>query len=432
MLHEYLDNNLSITTNNDDIFMIKIILDCGAINETKGIMGYSHLLEHVKFNKFKSNDVNIESGLINAYTSKDQTAYYVKCTEDRMKYAVELCVNIVFNTEFSDNRLQNEKKIVYEEMYMTRSNDFLYNTLLETIMNKRNNNYTNKIIGRKTDLRKATNDSLKKYNDFFYCLKNAKIICSCANKNKSLLRKTLLKMLTKYKAPLEPPTLKPLYNTNLDECDFKRFDYSMIVHSNPFSETNAVYLIFKTFEGSSVKHLYLHLIMYILSNNNKNSLLFKSLREKQGVVYNIKSSLDIYKHFGIYCIGFNTSENNIQSIMVDVFQIMNDYLFTKKKMTLKKFEKYKRMYLNHFKYMMSTSDNAFQFITTFSYLNEHFSIEKYIQMIEGFSLDSFVKFCNEALNLNKLGCYIISKKLSQKEYANAFKNVLQKFKNEVH
>ena len=56
---------------------------------------------------------------------------------------------------------------------------------------------------------------------------------------------------------------------------------------------------------------------------------------------------------------------------------------------------------------------------------------EYIEFIEKMTLDNFTKVCNEALNLNKLGCYVISKKLSQKENSIAFKNILQKFKNEV-
>lgn len=430
MLKQYINKNLFINTNNDKIFMIKIAINCGSINESNGISGYSHLLEHVKFNKFKSDDVDFETGIMNAYTSKDLTVYYVKCNEEYMKRAIDVCVNIVFNTNFGDNLLENEKKIVYEEMYTTRTNDFLYQTMLDTIMDS-NNKYTNKIIGNKNDLKKATNKKLQHYNDYFYNLVNAKIYCSCSDKKKGVLKKLLHTSLHKYNASITNPLCKKIYGTDIDECDFKRFNYSMIVHNTSFSDVNAVYLVFKTLSGSDVNHLYLFLLKHILSHNNKNSLLFSMLREKKGLIYNINSNLDIYKHFGIYCVGFNTSSDSVSSIFEDIFKIMNDYIFTKKKMTEKKFKKFKMLYLNNLRYNLSQTDYAFQFMMNFVYLKEPFTIEKYVQMIENLTLDEFIRICNESLNLNKMGCYIISKKLSQKEHINAFKNVLEKFKNEV-
>ena len=431
MLSEILKEKLFITTNNDNIFIIQIVLNCGAINESKGIMGYSHLLEHIKFNKFKNDKIEADSGIMNAYTSKDQTTYYVKCTEDKIKYAIELCVNIVFNTEFSDNRLENEKKIVYEEMYMTRTNDFLYNTLLETIMDKKKNNYSNKIIGRKADLRNATNKSLKAYNNFFYHLRNAKIVCSCSKNKKSKVVKLLETTLSKYNVPLECPTPQKYYNTHLDPCEFRRFNYSMIVHYNPFSEVNAVYLVFKTFDGQNADNLCMYFINYVLAYNNKKSLLFNMLREKQGLIYNIRSNIDLYKHFGMYLIGFNTSEDNIDDIIKDIFQIIYDYLLTQRKMTKSKFEKFKKMYLELVKFEMSDTNKAFEYMMRFNYMDKVMPLGEYIEFIEKMTLDNFTKVCNEALNLNKLGCYVISKKLSQKEHTIAFKNILQKFKNEV-
>lgn len=433
MVDTYLKNNLLINTNNDKVFMIEIIIECGAINESKGIRGFSHLLEHIKFNKFKNSNhkdiFTIESGSINAYTSKDQTAFYIKCNEDKMKDAIELLINIVFNTDFSNNKLANEKKIVFEEMYMSRSKQFLYNVLFETIMNN-DNLYSNHIIGSKIDLEEATNEKLKLYNNYFYTLDNASIVCSCSTNKVKELTSILKKNIIKYKVPLTRDNPKQLYNTFKDDCDFRRFNYSLIVHNNSHSEVNAVYLIFKTHNRSNSNFIFMYLINFILASNNHKSLLFKHLREDKGLIYNINNNIDSYKHFGAYCIGFNTSTDNVGKIVESIFEIMEDYLFTKKKMNNKMFEDFKKSFLSNLNYQLTNNDSVFEFVKRLMYLDKMTSIPMYINKVKELSHDDFMKICNDLLSFNRLGCYIMSKKLSKKEHANAFITALGKFKNE--
>lgn len=428
MLKSYLKDNTTIILNNDGMFMIEILINCGSINESKGIRGYSHLLEHIKFNKFKNKSIKLETGNFNAYTSKDVTAYYVKCNEENMESAIEQCINIVFNTQFSNNNLENEKNIVLEEMYLTRSREFLYGILLDTIMDK-HNLYSNSIIGTKNDINEATNKSLRKYNDYFYHLSNSKIICSCSENNRSIVGTVLLKIIKKYKVPLYPPNQIKLYNTSVDDCDFRRFTYSMIVHNHMVSELNTVYLVFRTLEKRAYNSIYINFIHYILANNDHNSLLFKHIRKKYGLIYNIHSNIDSYTHFGIYYIGFNTSSDKIDIIINDIFQIIQDNLHTTKKMTQVKYDRFKKMYISKFIYQIKDNNIRFEFEKKFMYLDNTMNCKTYMEAINELSLKQFTGICNESLNINKLGSYVISKSVSQNEHITAFKIILDKFKN---
>lgn len=430
--NEYLRNNLHFVTNNDGILMFQIIVKVGSINETKGIQGYSHLLEHVKMNKGKSKAFDFsDGGVVNAYTSKDETVYYVKCNEKKLREAIDFCVDIVFNTSFKETKdLETEKKIVYEEMYMSKSRDMLYQSLLDTILDD-DSLYKNSVIGSKSDLKAATNKSLKEYNDYFYHVSNTKIVCSCGANKKRAAKTAILKSLQKYSAPIHAPTPRKLFNTHLDVCDFKRFDYSMIVHTVSHSTQNAIYLTFKTKDFYELNYIYLYFIHFVLSNNKENSLLFEDIREKKGAVYNINSTIDSYEHFSLYCIGFNTSSDNCIPIIKDIFQIMNDYLFSDRKMTKKKFNTYKENFVSQLHYQSSNNDSIFDFKKKVIHLKPKLNYKSYIKMIQDLTLERFIEICHESLNLNNLGCYIISKSSSEKELTTAFKNILEKFKNEV-
>jgi predicted Zn-dependent peptidase len=110
---------------------------------------------------------------------------------------------------------------------------------------------------------------------------------------------------------------------------------------------------------------------------------------------------------------------------------MHDNLFTKKKMTQHKFDKYKKSFQSQLLYKSTNNDNILEFTKRYMYLKEKMTIESNLKYIDDLTLDQFVNMCNTSLNLNKLGCYIISKKPSQKEHIDAFKKTLSKFKNEV-
>lgn len=431
-LNDILKNNLIITTNNDNIFMIQVTINCGSIHESEGIYGYSHLLEHIKFHKSKNSKLYLEnSGIVNAYTTKDVTSYYIKCSQEFMKDAIDHCIDIVFNTSFGDVNLENEKKVVIEEMNLTRAKSEFFNALLETILDD-DNLYNNVIVGTKTDITNATKKVLKDYNDYFYHLSNASIICSCASSQKPALKRILKRALIKYKVPINAPISKKLYNTFKDECDFKRFDYSLVVHDCPPRKQNAMYFVFKIPSKHEIEHLYVQFIQFVLSKNNKYSLLFEHIRTKKGLVYNIISDIELFEHFGLYTIGLNTTSNNCVQIIEDIFKIMSDNLFTKNKMSKSKFEKFKKDFIQRMNFDLTNNDRAFEFQNTLSHLPKHHkcTLPSFVKMIEDMTQDKFVEICNSTVNLNKMGCFIISPLTSEKDLTTAFIKVLEKFKNE--
>jgi len=301
---------------------------------------------------------------------------------------------------------------------------------LDTVLDDENL-YKNSVIGCKSDLRAATYKSLKDYNDYFYHLSNTQIVCSCGANKKRGVKTALLKSFHKYSVPVRAPTSRKLYNTHLDVCDFKRFDYSMIVHVVPESSQNAIYLTFKTKDIYDHNHVYLLFIHFVLSSNKENSLLFEDIREKKGAVYNINGSIDAYEHFSLYCIGFNTSNDNCMPIINDIFQILSDYLFSDRKMTLKKFNEFKENFVSQLTYQSSNNDSIFEFKKKAIHSRSKLNYRSYIKLIQDLTLQQFIDICHESLNLNNLGCYIISKSSSEKELTTVFKTLLEKFKNEV-
>ena len=112
----------------------------------------------------------------------------------------------------------------------------------------------------------------------------------------------------------------------------------------------------------------------------------------------------------------NTTSNNSLQIIEDIFKIIKDNFLTKNKMTRKRFEKFKQDFIQKATFDMTNNDFAFEFLSSLTNLPKSFerSHTSFIDMIEKMTHDKFVDICNSTLNLNKMGCFIISPLTSEK------------------
>ena len=87
----------------------------GSRNEEKSVNGISHVLEHMAFKGTKSRSAlqiseTIESvgGYLNAYTSRETTAYYARVLKEHAHLAVDILGDILQNSVFEKEELDKE------------------------------------------------------------------------------------------------------------------------------------------------------------------------------------------------------------------------------------------------------------------------------------------------------------------------------------
>lgn len=102
-------------------------IDVGARNETAELNGISHLLEHMAFKGTRRRDafaiaaeIEAVGGHINAYTSREHTAYYVKTLKEDLPLAVDMLGDILLHSVFADDELAREKDVVVQEIGQAR------------------------------------------------------------------------------------------------------------------------------------------------------------------------------------------------------------------------------------------------------------------------------------------------------------------------
>lgn len=95
----------------------------GARNERPEINGIAHLLEHMAFKGTRrrsalaiAEEIEAVGGHLNAYTSRESTAYYVRILKDDMRLAVDLLADILQHSVFDETELRRERDVVLQEI----------------------------------------------------------------------------------------------------------------------------------------------------------------------------------------------------------------------------------------------------------------------------------------------------------------------------
>lgn len=120
-----LDNGLTVLTkevNTAPVVTVQVWYRVGSRNETPGINGIAHQLEHLMFKGTKERPIQFGrffSALgsdSNAFTSYDQTAYFGTVKRDRLKALLVLEADRMRNSLIGEKELESEKRVVISEL----------------------------------------------------------------------------------------------------------------------------------------------------------------------------------------------------------------------------------------------------------------------------------------------------------------------------
>jgi predicted Zn-dependent peptidase len=132
--------------------------------------GISHLIEHMLFKGTKlrsARDIAEEAdrmgGMMNAFTGKETTCYYIKTLSEHLGESISLLGDIFLNSAFEEEELAREKRVVFEEMNMIEDTpeDLGHDILDELIF--AGSPLGNRIIGCKDTVGGVTPEAMREY-----------------------------------------------------------------------------------------------------------------------------------------------------------------------------------------------------------------------------------------------------------------------------
>lgn len=130
-----MNNNVRITTLDNGFRIVSenmpglksaslgVWVSAGCRNESPKQNGIAHFLEHMAFKGTKKRNaleiaqaIEDVGGYINAYTSREMTAYYVRVLEDDVPLALDVISDIVLNSVFDAKELEIERGVILQEI----------------------------------------------------------------------------------------------------------------------------------------------------------------------------------------------------------------------------------------------------------------------------------------------------------------------------
>src|SRR3989338_2085242 len=168
-----LDNGLRIIT--DDIpgilsATVGLWVEVGARSETPEVNGISHFLEHMAFKgtttryaKQIVEEIESVGGHLNAYTSRENTAYHARVLKVDVPLALDIIADIIQNSTFDPEEVNRERQVILQEIGQAfdTPDDIIFDYFQRTAFP--NQPIGRPILGPPEIIQKVTRDDLMNY-----------------------------------------------------------------------------------------------------------------------------------------------------------------------------------------------------------------------------------------------------------------------------
>jgi len=288
--------------------VLGIWVKVGSRHEPPEKNGISHFLEHMFFKgtkKRNAKDIAFEidslGGELNAFTSRENTTFYIKVLDEFLEKGLELLSDIFLNSTFPEEDIGKEKKIIKEEIKMVEDtpDDYIHDLSNQTIWG--NSGLGQPVLGRRDTIKLFTKDDLISHIRKYYGTKD--IVVSCAGNFET---EHLLSLLNKNLGHLRRGS-EPWRGAAPD------FANKVEVFNKQLSEAH-ICLGIKGMPQASDERYSLFTINTILGAG-VSSRLFQEIREKRGLAYSIYSFIASYIDTGVWGVYAGVSRKKVREVI---------------------------------------------------------------------------------------------------------------------
>ena len=279
----------------------------GARNEHKSVNGVAHLLEHMAFKGTKTRsaldiakEVEMVGGAVNAYTSREITAYYMKVLKEDIGLSIDIISDILQNSTFDSKELDRERGVILQEigMYLDTPDDVVFDKWQEVA-------YPDQPMGRsilgKSDIIKTiSRDQVEGFMKSYY--RPEKMIFSVSgNFNES----QVIELVEKHFQNLPQGN-----DSHAPDAVYKGGEFRQ---DKDLEQVNLIL----GFEGVDFySDLYYPTAVYsTVLGSGMSSRLFQEIREKRGLVYSISSYTSSFSDSGIFGVYAGTGQKEVMELV---------------------------------------------------------------------------------------------------------------------
>ena len=292
-----------------------ILVGTGASVETDAEDGISHFIEHMQFkgtqkrNAFEISDAFDRLGAqVNAFTGKDLTCYYSKCTSDHTAACFELLSDLFLNSTFPEEEMVREKGVVCEEISMNEDTpeDLCLDLLAQAFYGKEN--YGRNILGPAANVKGFTVQDIYNYKKARYCPEN--IVVSFAG---GIDPETAQALVENYFSALEKGT----FEERKPKIVYGR---KSLVKNKPIEQMH-LSIAYPSVPRGDEREDYITALNAILGGS-MSARLFQEVREKRGLAYSVYSYLSSFPECASLNIYAGVNPRKVQEAYEAILEVI--------------------------------------------------------------------------------------------------------------
>ena len=356
-----LDNGLRIIhlPSDSQVVYCGYQINAGTRNEEPGEEGLAHFCEHVTFKGTERrkawhilNCLESVGGDLNAYTNKEGTVYYSAILKEHIARAVDLLSDIVFHSVYPQAEIDKEVEIICDEIesYNDSPAELIYDEF-ENILFK-GSPLGHNILGNAEQVRSfKTEDALRftrklyrpdnaiffAYGDIDFkklvkliqkalgeCPKGRELACSadCKSAETPTEERIAEETPTEERIAEETPTGEtPTEEMEAGDANHKVQSSKFNVQSKVAGQTIVmqknthqahVMMGTQAYDVNDDRRMPLYLLNNMLGGPGMNAKLNLALREHNGLVYTVESTMVSYGDTGTWSIYFGCDEHDVK------------------------------------------------------------------------------------------------------------------------
>jgi predicted Zn-dependent peptidase len=261
--------------------MLGVWVNAGSRNETPDVMGVSHMLEHMAFKgtatrsaRDLAEEIEAVGGYLNAYTSREQTAFHARVLKADVPLGVDLLADILIHPTFEAGELERERGVVLQEIGQAADtpDDIIFDHLQSVSYPEQPIGWP--ILGSVETVSAFTQDHLRNYANANYRAGGMTFVASGAVSHDAMVKRVSEKF-AKLRAGVTPAPLAAHYSGG-DIRVIEDLEQAHIAYAFPGV-------------SSSDPDFYVAQVYVTALGGGMSSRLFQEAREKRGLCYAISA-----------------------------------------------------------------------------------------------------------------------------------------------
>jgi predicted Zn-dependent peptidase len=276
----------------------------GAVDEADHQLGASHFLEHLLF---KGTDTRsaadiagaVESvgGDMNAFTTQEYTAFYVRVPDEHLGLALDILADVVWNPAFRPDEVESERRVILEEIGMRDDTpDDVVHELANAALFP-GHPLGRSVLGGRDSISAMSRDAIAEYHAAHYCPSNV-VIAAAGNLSHQMVMERVGQRVpgTGGTRPPRPAVAQrdPIATTG-ERRDTEQAHLVVSMRSVARDDPDRYALS----------------VLNQLLGGGMSSRLFQEIREKRGLAYSVYSYRAAYESIGSFSIYAGTAPERI-------------------------------------------------------------------------------------------------------------------------